>query len=118
VKVVTGDTITGTIQGGKDVTGKFNYTCSLAVNDQPKTETELPFVDIPELVYAVCAVESYGITAKPRQQDYPAAPITMSSTVLQVQQAPVTPNPWKTSDKIGGDFAVTAAGDQVEFKLS
>lgn len=118
VQVFTGNTITATIEGGKDATGKFNYTCSMAVNDQPKPDTKLSFSDIPELVYAVCAVESYGITAKPRQQDYPANPITMSSIVLEVQQAPVTPNPWKTSDKIGGDFEVTAVGDNVEFKLA
>ncbi len=118
VKVATGNTITGTIQGGKDATGKFNYTCSLVVNDKPEPDTNLSFVKIPELVYAVCAVESYGITAKPRQLDYPADPITMSSIVLEVQQAPVTPNPWKTSDKIGGDYEVTAAGDKVEFKLA
>lgn len=118
VQVFTGNTITGTIEGGKDVTGKFNYTCSLAVNDQPKPDTKLSFDDIPELVYAVCAVESYGITVKPRQPDYPANPITMSSIVLEVQQAPVNPNPWKTSDKVGGDFEVTAVGDKVEFKLA
>ena len=119
VQVATGDTITGTIQGGKDATtGKFNYTCSLALNGQPKPDTALPFVDIPELVYAVCAVESYGITVKPRQQDYTADPITMSSIVLEVQPTPGSPNPWQTSDKVGGDFAVTATGDQVMFKLA
>jgi hypothetical protein len=76
IKVNPGDTITGWIKGGRDATGKFNYTCSLDLDGQPQADTILPLVDIPEPVYAVCAVESYGITVKPPNPDYPADPIT------------------------------------------
>ena len=117
VKVVTGDTITGTIEGGRDATGKFSYSSSLALNGQPQPDTVLSFVDIPELVYAVCAVESYGVTLRPpRKPDYPADPITMSSLDLQVQQRPVSPIVWEESKKVGGDYVVTTPGNKVDFR--
>jgi hypothetical protein len=120
VRVATGDTITGTIQGGRDATGKFNYSCSLDRNGQPQPDTELPFADIPELVYAVCAVETYKIATRPPKPDYPADPIAMSTIGLQVQGASVTPIHWKKSKKVGRDFTAnpTTAGDKVEFKLA
>jgi hypothetical protein len=117
VKVNTGDTIVGVITGGKDATGKFNYTCSLDLNGQHQTETELPFVDIPELVYAVCAVESYDIKTKPG--DYPAGSIQMSSIDLQVEQSSVTPIKWKKNKKLGGDYVASSStsGSKVDFTL-
>jgi hypothetical protein len=120
VQVQPNDTITGTIQGGRDsTTGKFNYMCSLDVNGQHKSITELPLTDIPEPVYAVCAVESYGVMTKP--QDYPAAPVTLSSIDLQVQNNSMTPIHWDANkNNLGLDFKSnpTTSGDKVEFKLA
>jgi hypothetical protein len=120
VKVNPGQTITGTIQGGRDsTTGKFNYMCSLDVDNQHQSVTDLPLTDIPEPVYAVCAVESYGVTTKP--QDYPSAPITLSSIDLQVQNNSVHPIQWvDNKNNLGLDFKAThnMGGDKVEFKLA
>jgi hypothetical protein len=119
IPVVTGDTITGTVEGGRDATGKFNYVCSLARNNQPQSDTVLPLANIPELVYAVCAVESYGVTVNPPNPDYPADPIVMSSVDLQVQQNSVSPIQWQESKKAGRDYTVHSmmAGHKIEFKL-
>lgn len=117
--VTTGQTITGTIEGGRDVSGKFNYTCSLAVDGQNQSDTVLSLANVPELVYAVCAVESYGVTANPPDPDYPADPITMTSVDLQVQQNPVRPIQWTESKKAGRDYTARSmmAGQKIEFKL-
>jgi hypothetical protein len=119
VPAATGDIITGTIEGGRDATGKFSYTSSLSLAGQVNQDTVLSFTDIPELVYAVCAVESYGVTLKPpRKPDYPADPITMSALDLQVQQRPVNPIVWEKSNKVGGDYVVTTASGKLDFKLA
>ncbi|KRQ10268.1 hypothetical protein [Bradyrhizobium manausense] len=126
VPVQAKDTITGTIQGGRNsTTGKFDYMCSLEVNGQHKSVTDLSLTDIPEPVYAVCAVESYGAVNKP--QDYPAPPtpgaasITLSSINLQVQNNSVHPIQWvDNKNNLGLDFKAThnMGGDKVEFKLA
>jgi hypothetical protein len=99
--------------------------CSLDVNSQHKSVTELKLTDIPEPIYAVCAVESYGVTTKP--QDYPAPPnpgaasITLSSIDLQVQNNSVHPIQWvDNKNNLGLDFKAThnMGGDEVEFKLA
>jgi hypothetical protein len=119
ISVAVGQTITGTIEGGKDVSGKFNYTCSLTVDGSP-TGTVLRLTDIPEPVYAVCAVESYGVTAKPPNPNYPADPITMTSVNLQVEQNSVSPIQWMPSKKAGKDYIASTmmAGQKIEFKLT
>ena len=73
--------------------------------------------DIPELVYAVCAVESYDI--QDRQKNYPANPITISEIDLQVDPNPPEPINWSTNRNVGHDFR-TSSGDgglTIEFKL-
>jgi hypothetical protein len=119
VAVNPGDTIVGKIEGGKDATGKFNYICSLDRNGQHQAVTELKFADIPELVYAVCVIESYGLTIRPPAPEYPADPIAMSSINIQVQSRSVTPIRWKKNNTVGRDFGATptTAGDKIEFKL-
>jgi len=119
VPVAKGNTIRGTIEGGRDATGKFNYTCSLDVNGQHQAITELKLSDIPEPVYAVCAIESYKITVNPVGPDYPTLPIVLSSVDLQVQQNSVSPIHWKSSKK-GKDYVPnpTTAGHKIEFKLA
>jgi hypothetical protein len=120
VPVNSGDMITGSIQGGKDANGKYNYTCSLLRNGQP-TNTVLQLNDIPKPVYAVCAVESYNITVTPRSQDYPAAPITLSSIDLQVQNNSMSPIQWVASkNNLDLDFDANPmmGGAKVEFKLA
>jgi len=119
VRVSTGDRIVGTIQGGRDATGRFNYTSSFGINGRHQPATELSLTDIPELVYAVCAVESYKVNDPP-QPDYPADPIALSSLDLQVQHRPVTPIQWKKSKKVGRHYAASAttSGSKVQFKLA
>jgi hypothetical protein len=119
VTVMAGDTITGTVEGGRDVSGKYNYVCSLARNNQPQSDTVLSLTDIPEPVYAVCAVESYGINVNPPNADYPADPITMSSIDLQVQQNSISPIQWQESKRAGRDYSVRTmmAGRKIEFSL-
>jgi hypothetical protein len=115
--VETGDMIVGTLLGGKDATGKFNYSCSLDLNGQHLPQTELPLVDIPELVYAVCVIESYDVTARPG--DYPAGSIKMSSMALEVGQRPLSPINWTKSKKLGRDYVAdpTTNGHEVDFEL-
>ncbi|MBR0993957.1 hypothetical protein JQ580_24850 [Bradyrhizobium japonicum] len=122
VKVNPGDTVVGNIKGTKDATGRYNYICHLEVNGQRQADTELRFDDIPELTFAVCAIESYDVAQKPadRPPYYPSAPITLSSLDLQVDSRPVpAPIAWKKSKKLGGDYTATpnANGNAVEFKL-
>jgi hypothetical protein len=115
IQVAPGDAIIGTIKGGKDPsTGKFNYHSTVQAKGQ---QEDLPMADIPELVYAVCAVESYDI--QDRQKNYPANPITISEIDLQVDPTPPEPINWSTNRNVGHDFK-TSSGDgglTIEFKL-
>lgn len=120
----TGQKITGTIEGGQDGNGRFNYTCSLSIGDQGQSDTILPLNDIPELVYAVCAVESYGVNTHP--DDYPSAPIAMTDIGLAVQQSAnsprqsISPIKWAESARKGGDYTPKAShqGSSIEFKMT
>jgi len=115
IKVAPGDTIVGTIEGGKDpTTGKFNYHCVVEAKNQ---QENLALTDIPELVYAVCAVESYEVND--RQKDYPSDPIMISQIDLQVNPtSPVTID-WQTNRNVGHDFKTSSGdgGQTIEFKL-
>jgi hypothetical protein len=113
-----GQKITGTIEGGQDGSGKFNYACSLSIDDQNQSDTKLTLNDIPELVYAVCAVESYGVKSHP--SDYPSAPITMTDAGLQVQHSSVNPIQWAESKKLGADYNAKSSmgGQKIEFKVA
>jgi hypothetical protein len=93
--------------------------CSLDVNNQHKAITELPLSNVPEHIYAVCAVESYGVTTKP--QGYPATAITLSSIDLQLQNNSMNPIHWiANKNNLGLDFKTnpTMGGAKVEFKLA
>lgn len=115
-----GQTITGTIVGGPDAQGKFNYVCSLDVDGNPQRDTVLQLNDIRELVLPVCAVESYRVRPKFEDKDYPAGPITMTSIGLQINGYPLSPILWKRSRRPGHDYiaAPTADGAQIVFTLA
>ncbi|MBP0115411.1 MULTISPECIES: hypothetical protein [Bradyrhizobium] len=117
IPVTTGDIITGSIEGGRDTGGKFNYVCSLSRNNQIQSDTRLKMDDISELTYAVCAVESYKVTVTPA--DYPTAPIVLTSLDLQLENNPISPIQWTESKKAGRDFTAKSsmAGHKVEFKV-
>jgi hypothetical protein len=115
IKVAPGDKITGIVAGGKDPTsGKFNYDCVVTVKNQ---QEYLSMKDIPELAYAVCAVESYRIDD--RKSNYPAAPITITSIDLQVDPSGPEPIDWSTNRDVGHDFKTSSGdgGQTIEFKL-
>lgn len=99
-------TIIGTIVlDNKDVNGKCDYTCSLAVNGSTLTDTVLKVKNIPELTFAVTAIESYLTRKNPmKKDDYPASPITMKIIDLTLDP-PLSP-PWKLSSPKGHDFTV------------
>ena len=115
IKVAPGDTIKGIVAGGKDPTsGKFNYDFVVTVKNQ---QEYLSMKDIPELAYAVCAVESYRIDD--RKSNYPAAPITITSIDLQVDPSGPEPIDWSTNRDVGHDFKTSSGdgGQTIEFKL-
>jgi hypothetical protein len=117
IPVNRGDKITGTITGGL-VNGKYNYTCSLAVGGVNQNDAKLSVMDIPELSYPVCAVESYGIRDNYKDKDYPAGLITMTDVGLQIDGGSVTNIQWKESKKKGGDYDPHSSmqGKKIEFK--
>lgn len=115
IKVMPGDTIVGTIEGDKDpATGKFNYHCLVKAANQ---QQDLVMKDIPQLVYAVCAVESYDI--KNRQTNYPTDPIKISQIDLEVDPSSPEPINWSTNRNVGHDFNTSTddGGQTIEFKL-
>ena len=121
VAVNPNDIIVGTIQGGINSNGKFNYNCSLKRNGQD-AGAALQLTDVPELIYAVCAVESYYVPEQPLSHVgfYPATQIGISSISLQVEQSSITPIGWIPSKTLGRDYNASknAAGDTVTFTLA
>jgi hypothetical protein len=118
VSVNPGQTITGTITGGIDVNGKYDYTCALAVDAVNQNDTMLRVTDIRELSYPVCAVESYGIRDDHKDEDYPSGSITMTDIALQIDGGSVNNIQWRDSKRKGGDYDPTSsmAGKKIEFK--
>jgi hypothetical protein len=115
IRVAPGDTIEGIIEGGRDPgTGKYNYHCLVKAMNQ---QQDLVMMDIPELVYAVCAVESYEV--KDRQKDYPASPIEITQIDLQVDPLSPVDIDWSTNRNVGHDFKTSSGdgGQTIEFKL-
>jgi len=118
IPVSVNDMIQGIIAGGVDNNGKFNYQCSIQRNGQP-VDANLSMSDIPEPVYAVCAVESYNV-GTPASQYYPN-PISMSGIDLQVQQSSLSSIPWRTNKTglgLAFDTTATSLGDEIDFVLS
>jgi hypothetical protein len=117
VSVNVGDFIKGVITGNVDINGKFNYQCAILRNDTPVNDAGLSMPDIPEPVYAACAVESYNVTDPSTQ--YPQDPITLTPIDLQVKQgSSVSPIKWETNNK-GLQFTTTVSdqGNRVDFTL-
>jgi hypothetical protein len=125
VTVQTDDTITGTIVLGQtdSHTGLSTYTCSFAIDNKPQTDLDLHTPGIPELVCAVCAVESYYVD-KPLsswRNYYPANAIKISIIGLSTQQSVISPITWTTNmPKLGADYntAPNGTGDTVTFMLA
>ncbi|MBR0850280.1 hypothetical protein JQ543_21215 [Bradyrhizobium diazoefficiens] len=124
IPAFTGDSVKGSITGGKDPSsGKFNYNCSISVTSKKNGDTktvQLAMPDIPELTYAVCAVESYEIAN--RATDYPSGPIKMSNIHLELDPSSHSPDPivWNPNPAVGHDFITKTsddAGHTVEFTL-
>ncbi|QQO14775.1 hypothetical protein JJB99_00825 [Bradyrhizobium diazoefficiens] len=117
IEVSPNDLVTGTITRTDASSGKFNYVCTITVNNDTSKQEQLSMTDIPELVYAVCAVESYDLDPKKRDKEYPANPMTLSGLSLGVD--PISPDPiaWSTNTTIGHDFitSTTDGGQSIEF---
>jgi hypothetical protein len=116
IPVQAGATITGTIEGGKDSSGKFNYKCSI---DNGIDKVELAVTDVPELIDAVCVIESYNVQNK--QTDYPnyPNPVTLSSIDLQVLQTSLNSISWTVNKKQGKDYVADlfdATGQRIDLK--
>lgn len=121
VPVNPGQTIMGTITGGIDSNGKYNYISSVAVDGVLKNDTVLSVKDIPELSYPVCAVESYGVRhdiQNNTDDDYPTGSITMTAVALQVDGGSVNNIQWKESQRKGADYDPHSRmqGKVIEFK--
>ena len=78
--VMQNSTIVGTIEyTGDDLSsGLPNYKCYFSVDGQDDPHT-LTISGVPELISAVCAIESYKIQ---NSQDYPSGPITITNIAL------------------------------------
>jgi hypothetical protein len=103
ISVQPGETVTGTMMGSQDTSGKFNYSCSIA---RGADHADLAINKVPELVYAVCAIESYDVNKNDLAGDYPnyPNPITMSSIDLQVANSSLNSIPWTSNNKRGKDY--------------
>ncbi|WP_439394985.1 hypothetical protein ACRQ5Q_38385 [Bradyrhizobium sp. PMVTL-01] len=115
ISVQPGSSVTGTITGNKDGSGKFRYSCSIVCNGQ---QANLSIDDVPEMIYAVCAIESYDVNNP--TSDYPGYPnpITMSSIDLQVQNSSLPSIAWTPNKKQGKDYEAAPMnnGQRVDFK--
>jgi hypothetical protein len=118
ISVQPGASVTGTIAGNMNASGKFfDYSCSIKSNGQ---QADLSITDVPEMVYAVCAIESYNVDPNNLAKDYPdyPSPITMSSIDLQVQNSSLNSIPWAPNKKQGKDYEAVPMnnGQRVDFK--